>query len=92
MATNVLTRPLHLKDVRTDHLQEVQRQRELPTRVIQAMQSAMQTRMIASALQAQGSFQIPWLMRAFFKIPILRDIPARLMAFGVRRVRLQPEA
>jgi 2-polyprenyl-6-methoxyphenol hydroxylase-like FAD-dependent oxidoreductase len=92
VATNVLTRPLHLKDVRTDHLKEVQRQREFPTRVIQAMQSAMQTRMIASALQTRGSFQIPWLMRTFFKIPILRDVPARLLAFGVKRVRLQPEA
>lgn len=92
VATNVLTRPLHQGKVRLEDLREVQRQREFPTRVIQAMQSAMQTRMIASVLQAQGSFQIPWMMRAFFKIPVLRDIPARLMAFGVKRVRLQPEA
>jgi 2-polyprenyl-6-methoxyphenol hydroxylase-like FAD-dependent oxidoreductase len=92
VATNVLTRPLHLGEVRIDDLKEVQRQREFPVRVIQAMQSAMQTRMIAGALQAQGSFNIPWGMRMFFKIPVLRDIPARLMAFGVKRVRLQPEA
>jgi 2-polyprenyl-6-methoxyphenol hydroxylase-like FAD-dependent oxidoreductase len=92
VATNVLTRPLHQGKVRVEDLQEVQRQREFPIRVVQAMQSAMQTRMIAGALQSPGSFTVPWQMRMFFKIPLLRDIPARLMAFGVKRVRLQPEA
>jgi 2-polyprenyl-6-methoxyphenol hydroxylase-like FAD-dependent oxidoreductase len=92
VATNVLTRPLHQGKVRVEDLKEVQRQREFPIRVIQAMQSAMQTRMIAGALQSPGSFTVPWQMRLFFKIPLLRDIPARLMAFGVKRVRLQPEA
>jgi 2-polyprenyl-6-methoxyphenol hydroxylase-like FAD-dependent oxidoreductase len=92
VATNVLTRPLHQGEVRIEDLKEVQRQREFPIRVVQAMQSAMQTRMVAGALQAQGSFKVPWMMRAFFKIPVLRDIPARLMAFGVKRVRLKPEA
>jgi 2-polyprenyl-6-methoxyphenol hydroxylase-like FAD-dependent oxidoreductase len=92
VATNVLTRPLHQGVVRIEDLKEVQRQREFPIRVVQAMQSAMQTRMVAGALQAQGSFKVPWMMRTFFKIPVLRDIPARLMAFGVKRVRLKPEA
>jgi hypothetical protein len=47
--------------------------------------------MIASALQVQGTLRIPWFVRAFFRIPVLRDIPARLLAFGVKRVRLQEE-
>jgi 2-polyprenyl-6-methoxyphenol hydroxylase-like FAD-dependent oxidoreductase len=92
VATNVLTRPLHQGKVRVEDLQKVQRQREFPIRVVQAMQSAMQTRMIAGALQSPGSFTVPWQVRVFFKIPLLRDVPARLMAFGVKRVRLQPEA
>jgi 2-polyprenyl-6-methoxyphenol hydroxylase-like FAD-dependent oxidoreductase len=92
VATNVLARQLERGRVRVEDLAEVQRQREWPTRVIQAMQSTMQKRMIASALQTQGTRKIPWLVRLFFRIPILRDLPARLLAFGVRRVRLEEES
>jgi 2-polyprenyl-6-methoxyphenol hydroxylase-like FAD-dependent oxidoreductase len=89
VAANVLTEPLRSRRVRVEDLAEVQRQREWPTRVMQAIQSTMQTRMIASALQTQGTLRVPWLVRFFFKIPVLRDVPARVLAFGVRRVRLQ---
>jgi hypothetical protein len=78
--------------VRVEDLAEVQQQREWPTRVIQAIQSTVQTRLIASALQLQGTLRIPWFVRLFFRIPVLRDIPARLLAFGIRRVRLQEES
>jgi 2-polyprenyl-6-methoxyphenol hydroxylase-like FAD-dependent oxidoreductase len=91
VAANVLSKPLKAGQVRVEDLAEVQRQREWPTKVIQAIQSGMQTRLIASALQAQGTLRIPWFMRLFFRIPVLRDIPARLLAFGVRRVHLQEE-
>jgi 2-polyprenyl-6-methoxyphenol hydroxylase-like FAD-dependent oxidoreductase len=89
VAANLLTRPLKGGRVRVEDLAEVQRQRAWPTRVMQAIQSAMQTRMIASALQVQGTLTIPWFVRLFFNVPILRDIPARVMAFGVRRVRVE---
>lgn len=89
VTANLLAVPLRNGTVGVAKLAEVQSEREWPTRVMQAIQSAMQTRMIAAALQTQGPLQIPWTVRAFFKIPILRDIPARIMAFGVRRVRLQ---
>jgi 2-polyprenyl-6-methoxyphenol hydroxylase-like FAD-dependent oxidoreductase len=91
VATNVLAEPLNSGRVRLEDLAEVQRQREWPTRIIQAIQSTLQTRMIASALRVQGTLRIPWFMRASFRIPVLRDIPARLLAFGVTRVRLQEE-
>jgi 2-polyprenyl-6-methoxyphenol hydroxylase-like FAD-dependent oxidoreductase len=89
VTANLLSGPLIHGTVGVEKLAEVQRQREWPTRVMQAIQSALQTRMIANALQTQGPLQIPLGVRVFFKIPILRDIPARIMAFGVRRVRLQ---
>ena len=89
VAANVLSGPLINGTVGEAKLAEVQRQREWPTRVMQAIQSTIQTRFIGSALQTQGALQIPWFVRAFFKIPILRDIPARVLAFGVRRVRLE---
>ena len=89
VATNVLTEPLRNGQVRLEDLAEVQRQREWPTRVIQSLQSAIQTRMIASALQVQGSLRVAWYVRLFFRIPVLRNIPAHILAFGVRRVRLR---
>jgi 2-polyprenyl-6-methoxyphenol hydroxylase-like FAD-dependent oxidoreductase len=89
VAANVLSFPLLNREVHEMDLAEVQRQREWPTRVMQRIQSTMQTRMIASALQTQGKLEVPWIVRTFFKIPILRDIPARVLAFGVKRVRLE---
>jgi 2-polyprenyl-6-methoxyphenol hydroxylase-like FAD-dependent oxidoreductase len=89
VAANVLTRPLMNGNVTLTDLVDIQSRREWPTRVMQAIQSAMQTRFIGSALQTQGTLRIPWALRLFFKIPVLRDIPARVLAFGVRRVRLE---
>ena len=89
VAANVLTKPLLSGKVSESELAEVQRQREWPTRVIQSMQSFMQRNLIASALLAQQAINVPWQLRLFVRIPILRDIPARMIAFGIRRVRLK---
>ena len=88
VAANVLTKPLLAGSVSSADLAEVQRQREWPTRAIQAMQSFMQKGLIGGALRAQTALTVPWQFRLFFRIPILRDLPARMIAFGVRRVRL----
>jgi 2-polyprenyl-6-methoxyphenol hydroxylase-like FAD-dependent oxidoreductase len=89
VAANVLTKPLLSGKVSESDLAEVQRQREWPTRVIQSMQSFMQRNLVAHALLAQQAINVPWQLRLFVRIPILRDIPARLIAFGIRRVRLK---
>jgi 2-polyprenyl-6-methoxyphenol hydroxylase-like FAD-dependent oxidoreductase len=89
VAANVLTEPLLAGKVETSNLNEVQRQRERPTRVIQGIQSLIQRRVIAGALQANQTFRVPLLMRIILKIPFLRNIPAKILAFGVRRVRLK---
>jgi hypothetical protein len=34
---------------------------------------------------------VPWQFRLFSRIPVVRDLPARLIAFGVRRVRLRED-
>jgi len=88
VAANVLTKPLLAGSVSDANLAEVQRQREWPTRAIQAMQSFMQKNLIGGALRAQTAMTIPWQFRLFFRIPFLRDLPARMIAFGIRRVRL----
>jgi 2-polyprenyl-6-methoxyphenol hydroxylase-like FAD-dependent oxidoreductase len=88
VAANILAGPLKSGTVSDAHLAEVQRQREWPTRVIQRMQSTMQDRLMVRALQSTRPASVPWQFRLLFKIPFLRDIPSKLIAFGPRRVRL----
>jgi 2-polyprenyl-6-methoxyphenol hydroxylase-like FAD-dependent oxidoreductase len=89
VAANVLAGPLAAAQVDLAALQEVQRRRERPTRAIQALQSFAQKRILAAVLRSQGDFRIPWYVRFMASIPVLRDIPARLVAFGVRRVHVE---
>jgi 2-polyprenyl-6-methoxyphenol hydroxylase-like FAD-dependent oxidoreductase len=87
-AANVVTAPLLTGEVSDRDLAKVQRRREFPTRVIQKMQAFMQQRLVASVLQSQQAMNIPWQLKLFFRIPILRDIPARMIGFGIKRARL----
>lgn len=89
VATNVLSARLKSGRVSDSDLAEVQRQREWPTRVVQAMQAFLQRRVIAGALNTGQAGKVPWQLRLFTRIPIVRDLPARLIAFGPHRVRLR---
>jgi 2-polyprenyl-6-methoxyphenol hydroxylase-like FAD-dependent oxidoreductase len=88
VAANILANPLKSGHVSEKDLAEVQRQREWPTRVIQGMQSFIQQRLVANVLGSQQATRVPWQLRLFSRIPVVRDLPARLIAFGARRVRL----
>jgi 2-polyprenyl-6-methoxyphenol hydroxylase-like FAD-dependent oxidoreductase len=85
VAANVLSAPLKNDRVHLWDLAEVQRQRELPTRIIQAFQSFVQERIIKGALDTNRQFTPPLLLQ----LPILRNIPARLIGFGLNRVRVR---
>lgn len=85
VAANVLTRPLKAGQLQTSDLAKVQRQRELPTRVIQAFQSIIQQQIVTRALNPNQTIKPPLILR----LPILRDLPARLIAFGVWPVHLK---
>ena len=91
VAANVLASPLKTGRVREADLAEVQRQRQWPTRVIQSMQSFIQERLVAGALRSQQVANVPWSLRLLVRIPILGTLPARLIAFGPRRVRISHE-
>ena len=84
VAANVLAGPLKSARLQTSDLARVQRKRALPTRFIQAFQAAVQKRILANALDASRPFKIPFLLR----LPLLRRIPARLIAFGIWRVHV----
>ncbi|MBD2299133.1 MULTISPECIES: FAD-dependent oxidoreductase [Nostocales] len=85
VAANVLSQPLQNHQVKLSDLAKVQRQRELPTRIIQAFQTFIQKRVFAPVLSANQTFQPPALLR----LPILRDLPARLIALGVFPVHVK---
>jgi 2-polyprenyl-6-methoxyphenol hydroxylase-like FAD-dependent oxidoreductase len=89
IAANILTRPLQSGQAPFEALKRVQSKRERPTRVIQSFQAQMQKYLIAAALSSQQMLKIPWYVRLFVRIPYLRDIPPRLIAFGLHRVRLE---
>ncbi|MBD2664856.1 hypothetical protein B6N60_04130 [Richelia sinica FACHB-800] len=85
VTANVLTKPLRNHHVEVSDLAKVQQQRELPTRIIQAFQSFIQQRIFTLILNENQTFQPPLLLR----LPILQDLPARLIALGVFPVHVQ---
>ncbi|MDP9425357.1 MAG: FAD-dependent oxidoreductase [Actinomycetota bacterium] len=93
-AANLLSKPLaesqnRLVALDVSHLRAVQLRRELPTRAIQAAQSLMQRRVLAVALGSDRPFGPPLTMRLLLRVPILRDIPGRMVAFGLWPSRIK---
>ena len=69
----------------TEHeLAAVQHRRTFPTRVTQAVQIALQTRVISKVLASKESLQPPWPLKLVRSWPFLRRIPARLVGVGAR--------
>ncbi len=85
-AANVLAEPLkesqqRLMDLDERYLAAVQRRRELPTRLIQRLQALIQQRILAPALRSNAPFAPLLFLRLLPHVPILRAIPARVVAF-----------
>ncbi len=76
--------------VSVDTLKKVQDRRELPTRVIQRVQLAIQNNIILRVLDRTGRMKPPLAVRALAYIPLLRRIPARLIGLGFRREHVDP--
>jgi hypothetical protein len=57
--------------------------------VIQRLQALIQQRVLAPALGSTRPFAPPALLRLLLRVPVLRDLPARIVAFGVWPVRLK---
>ena len=85
VAANVLCQPLKAGEVQPRYLAAVQRQREWPTQLIQMVQSLVQKRIIAPALDPEQEFTPPMI----FRLPILRDLPARLIGLGIWPVHVE---
>jgi 2-polyprenyl-6-methoxyphenol hydroxylase-like FAD-dependent oxidoreductase len=90
-AANLLTPALKRGEVTPDDLAAVQRRREWPTRVIQRLQALVQRNIIGSALDPNRPFRLPLVLRLMTRLPVLRNIPARLIAYGFWPVHLKKE-
>jgi 2-polyprenyl-6-methoxyphenol hydroxylase-like FAD-dependent oxidoreductase len=91
-AANILAAPLRDGQLSNRHLEEVQKRRVFPMKVIQSMQLAMQNRLIDPLLDSNKQVNAPWQVKLFNLFPVLRRIPARIVGIGVRpeHVRTTP--
>jgi 2-polyprenyl-6-methoxyphenol hydroxylase-like FAD-dependent oxidoreductase len=88
-AANLLTGPLRRGAVTEADLAAVQKEREYSVKMVQRIQRVMQDRIAAPGLDVGREFHPPWWLRLITSVPGLRNLPARMLAFGPNRVRLR---
>jgi 2-polyprenyl-6-methoxyphenol hydroxylase-like FAD-dependent oxidoreductase len=89
-AANILIPPLRRGAVTPADLRAVQRRRELPTRLTQAVQLAVQNRVISNVLRATQTLRPPWPVRLMGRFPFLQRFPARVLGLGFRPEHIRP--
>ena len=91
-AANILAAPLRLGQLSENHLDQVQRRRTFPMKIIQRMQLTVQKQIIDRVLGSGAPASAPFIFRMFNAFPFLRRIPARIVGIGVRpeHVRTSP--
>jgi 2-polyprenyl-6-methoxyphenol hydroxylase-like FAD-dependent oxidoreductase len=89
-AANILATPLRQHEVTDGALEAVERRRLWPTRVTQALQVAVQNRVIGPNLDSTAAPEPPALLRLMQRFPVLQRIPARIVGLGVRREHVAP--
>ena len=90
-AANSLAAPLRQGTVPVELLAKVQKRREWPTRLMRAVQIAIQTRVIQTVLTLQNQPRPPLVARLLDRFPYLRRFPARLIGLGFRPEHVGPE-
>ncbi len=84
-AANRLASPLRERRLITEHLRQVQRRREWPTRVTQWLQVQVQRRVIGVTLgRRDGRLTPPRLLTLLARTGLLTPLPARLVGVGIR--------
>jgi 2-polyprenyl-6-methoxyphenol hydroxylase-like FAD-dependent oxidoreductase len=81
-AANILAEPLRRRAVTIENLRDAQRRREFPTQFTQRLQILVQNNIIGPALRGRRP-KAPLFMK-MLQWPLLRRIPGRLLALGVR--------
>ena len=88
-AANVLALPLRAGPVPIEVLRKVQRRREWPTRMMQAVQIFIQKRVISNVLAMQTQPRAHYVVKLIDQYPWLRRLPARLIGMGFRPEHVQ---
>jgi 2-polyprenyl-6-methoxyphenol hydroxylase-like FAD-dependent oxidoreductase len=83
-AANILWEPLRKGPVPEETLAQVQKRRQWPTEMTQAMQLFVQRRIISNVLSMTETPRPPLIVRWLNRFPFLRRIPARLIGMGFR--------
>jgi 2-polyprenyl-6-methoxyphenol hydroxylase-like FAD-dependent oxidoreductase len=81
-AANILAEPLRRGAVTIETLKDVQQRRQFPTRFTQRMQIVLQNNIISPALRGKRP-KAPLLVK-MMQWPLLRRIPGRVLALGIR--------
>jgi 2-polyprenyl-6-methoxyphenol hydroxylase-like FAD-dependent oxidoreductase len=85
-AANILAPVMRRGVPRLADLRKVQKRRQFPTKVIQAIQVRAQEMMLAPTLRAVGKpIRAPWIVRLLNRCPRLQRIPARILGLGIRQ-------
>lgn len=76
----------HLRDshITSGIVNKVQKRRQLPTRLTQALQVFVQNRILRPVMQGSGTLTPPWLLRILLQTSFMRRIPARAVGMGFR--------
>jgi 2-polyprenyl-6-methoxyphenol hydroxylase-like FAD-dependent oxidoreductase len=83
-AANILAAPLRDGTVPVESLRKVQKRRQWPTQMMQAVQVFIQKRLISNVLTMTKRPQPPLAVRLLNDHPWLRRLPARLIGMGFR--------
>ena len=83
-AANILWEPLHEGRVAEDVLAKVQRRRQWPVEMTQALQLFVQKRVISNVLGMTAQPRPPFILTLFNRFPVLRRLPARHIGVGFR--------
>ncbi len=91
VAANELTGSLKSGRMSVRDLARVQKKRELPTRLIQTIQSFVQTRILSATLRSRSPGTVPPALGALLSVPQIRAIPARVIGLGFVPVHVSQE-
>jgi 2-polyprenyl-6-methoxyphenol hydroxylase-like FAD-dependent oxidoreductase len=83
-AANILVPSFRNGSPTLETLREVQKRRELPTRLTQGMQIAIQNNVMTRVLKLERDPKPPFLIKLLDRCAFLRRIPARLVGIGFR--------
>lgn len=83
-AANILADSLLRGNCDLENLSAVQERREFPTHATQKLQVLIQNKVISKVLKSRQKLSVPWILKLFHSLPILRRIPAYVIGIGFR--------